>query len=57
MTPKEQYEARKRERKARQEQLEYELSENEIRTAEMHDAFDRAVTALERIADALESKP
>lgn len=55
MTPKEQYEARKAERKRRRE-LEQELGRNgDEREAEMLEMLDRFVTATERIADALSS--
>jgi len=53
MTPKEKYEERRRKEKMRQEQLEYERSENEIRNAESFIMFDRAVTALEEISVSL----
>jgi hypothetical protein len=54
MTPKEQYEARKAERK-KLDAMEYQLRQ---RTQEvmMLDTFDRFVTAVERIADALEAR-
>lgn len=54
MTPKEQYEARKAERKERRARLEYKHSESEIREQETLDMLDRFVTAAERIAEALE---
>lgn len=55
MTPKEQYEARKADRKKLSD-VDYQLQK---RTEEgmMLDTFDRFVTAVERIADALESPP
>lgn len=51
MTPKEQYEVRKAERK-RLRQLSDEVREK-TETLAMLDTFDRFVTAVERIADAL----
>lgn len=52
MTPKQQYDARKAERK-KLEEMDYQLRQ---RTEQgiMLDTFDRFVTAVERIADALE---
>ncbi len=52
MTPKQQYEARKAERKARQEQGSRSYDNRD----DVEDFIDRVATALERIADALESK-
>jgi hypothetical protein len=53
MTPKEQYEARKVERKARVH-LDQQARER-IESADILDMIDRFVTAAERIADALEA--
>lgn len=58
MTPKEQYEARKAERKARQRakahpQDSMALSEEQVMFLDMADRF---VTAVERIADALDAR-
>lgn len=50
MTPKQQYEARKAARKAR------DGSGAAEREMEMLDIFDRFVTAVERIADAMENR-
>lgn len=55
MTPKEQYEERKRQRKERHARETFERSEREIRDAEIHDIADRFVTAMERFADVAES--
>jgi hypothetical protein len=52
MTPKEKYEQRKAERKARRESN--EPRDFQQREDEMTELFDRLVTAVERIADALE---
>jgi hypothetical protein len=57
MTPKEQYEARKAERKLRREQAGYRADDRDAREHEFHEMFDRFVTAAERIAAALERKP
>lgn len=55
MTPKEQYESRKAERKARAEQMHLDYqARKRIEDADMIDLMDRFVTAVERIADALE---
>lgn len=57
MTPKEAYEARKAER-AKQRALETELGRHHDKNdAMMEDMLDRFVTAVERIADALEHRP
>lgn len=54
-TPKEQYEARKAERMKRRDlETQVQHLHEEI---DIYDMVDRAVTALERIADALEAKP
>lgn len=53
MTPKQQYEARKAERKARQEAREL-LGEDEGQER-LEDILDRMATAFERIADGLEA--
>lgn len=56
MTPKEQYEARKAERKARAAEMHTNYQTRErIETADMLDMLDRFVTAAERIASALEN--
>lgn len=52
MTPKQQYEARKAER-AKLKDMEYQERQR-TESAMMLDAVDRFVTAVERIADALE---
>lgn len=52
MTPKEAYEARKAERKKLRD-MEYQLRQRTEQEM-MLDTFDRLVTAVERIADALE---
>jgi len=56
MTPKEQYEARKAERKRIAEDMHMDFQHRK-RTEEswMLDTFDRFVTAVERIADTMES--
>jgi hypothetical protein len=51
MTPKEQYEARKAERKQKRENAH---TQNEEREMDLMELLDRFVTAAERIADALE---
>lgn len=53
MTPKESYEARKAERKKLRD-MEYQLRQRTEQEM-MLETFDRFVTAVERIADALES--
>ena len=55
MTPKEQYEARKADRKKLAD-LDYQLRQR-TEQAMMLDMLDRFVTAAERIADALEHPP
>jgi hypothetical protein len=55
MTPKEQYEARKAERKKRREAREV-LGEHDNDALDIVDALDRMATAFERIADALIAK-
>lgn len=58
MTPKEQYEARKAERKKRAEDMHTSYTARKtIDEADMLDMLDRFVTAAERIADALERQP
>lgn len=52
MTPKEQYEARKAERK-KLEAMDFQVRQR-TETLMMLDTFDRFVTAVERIADAME---
>lgn len=52
MTPKEQYEARKAERK-KLDAMDYQLRQR-TEQGMLLDTFDRFVTAAERIADALE---
>lgn len=52
MTPKEQYEARKAQR-AKLSDMDYQLRQRTEQTM-MLDTFDRFVTAIERIADAME---
>ncbi|XAI96570.1 hypothetical protein [Microcystis phage Mae-JY35] len=54
MTPKEQYEARKAERQRRRELPPHRNSVD--READMEELFDRFVTAVERIADALDAR-
>jgi len=54
LTPKQQYEERKRQRRERHAREEFERSEREIRDAEIHDIADRFVTTLERFADVAE---
>jgi hypothetical protein len=56
MKPKEAYEARKAARKAAKHQA-GGIKVQSDRDEEMFDLFDRFVTAVERIADALEAKP
>lgn len=56
MTPKEAYEARKAERKARLSGNRSSGATAAEKDAEMSDMFDRFVTAIERIADALEKE-
>ncbi|MCP5005711.1 MAG: hypothetical protein GY941_17515 [Planctomycetes bacterium] len=51
MTPKEKYEQRKAERKARRASLEHEHERDEI---DAQETIDRAVTAIERLADVAE---
>lgn len=54
MTPKEAYEARKAERKLRREAREtLSLDKKDL---EMEEMLDRFITAVERIADALEGR-
>lgn len=55
MTPKEQYEARKAERK-KLEDMDYQIRQRTESLMTL-DMIDRFVTAIERIADALEIKP
>lgn len=55
MTPKEQYEARKAER-AKLDAMDYQVRQ-ETEQLMMLDTMDRFVTAVERIADALENQP
>lgn len=55
MTPKEQYEARKAERKAKRDN--YGGRRHDEDQEAFMDLADRFVTAIERIADALEHKP
>lgn len=58
-TPKQQYERRRAEREARMRASEARYGRPEIvdeKDAEMIDMLDRFVTAVERIADALEAK-
>ena len=55
MTPKEQYEARKAERKKMRD-MDYELR-SKTETLMLLDTLDRFTTAVERIADALGPKP
>ncbi len=55
LTPKQQYEARKAERKKRIEAREY-LSESQDESDQMIDMLDRFVTAIERIADHLTTR-
>jgi len=50
MTPKEQYEKRKRQRNARKEHL----SDQEARELDHMDLFDRLVTSFETIGDGLQ---
>lgn len=52
MTPKEQYDARKAER-AKLKDMDYQVAQRTEQLM-MLDTFDRFVTAVERIADALE---
>lgn len=54
MTPKEQYDARRAERK-KLDAMDYQIRQR-TEQAMMLDTFDRFVTAVERIADALELK-
>lgn len=56
MTPKEQYEARKAERKAKLADQRYRESEAAKKDTEFMDMLDRFVTAVERIADAREEE-
>lgn len=56
MTPKEQYEARKVERKARRSGQYSASHVGDKDGEEILDCFDRFATALERIAEALEYK-
>ena len=56
MTPKEAYEARKAARKTLREQSIRIQKTHDERDAEMVEFIDRFVTAVERIADALEGK-
>ena len=56
MTPKEQYEARKAERKKQAEAREYLSQQDEIGD-QVLEILDRIATAFERIADKLESSP
>ncbi len=55
MTPKEQYETRKAERK-KLDDLEYQVAQR-TKDVMMLDTIDRFVTAVERIADAVEREP
>lgn len=54
MTPKEQYEAGKAERKAEREKIAVGKDPDDKMPLLMLDLADRLVTAIERIADALE---
>lgn len=54
MTPQQKYELRKAERK-KLDDMDYQLRKRTEETM-MLDTFDRFVTAVERIADALEAK-
>ncbi len=56
MTPKEAYEARKADRKARLADASYRGSNSAERDTEVADMLDRFVTAVERIADVLEAR-
>ncbi len=56
MTPKEQYESRKAERK-KQAEARQVLGKADPDTDHIIDILDRAATAFERIADALERRP
>lgn len=55
MTPKQQYDARKAEREKLKD-MDYQLRQRTEQTM-MLDIFDRFVTAVERIADAMERQP
>jgi hypothetical protein len=55
MTPKEQYEARKVERKAEREKIAADKNADDKMPLVLLDMADRLVTAIERIADALET--
>jgi hypothetical protein len=57
MTPKEQYEARKAERIARRQMHPQQTKPAPSRDDELDEMLDRFVTAIERIADALERGP
>ena len=58
MTPKEQYEARKAERKRIAEEMKNNYTLRQQRTDEwMFDMLDRFVTAVERIAEVMERTP
>jgi hypothetical protein len=57
MTPKEQYEARKTERKAERETIASKHEAEDKMPLVILDMADRLVTAIERIADALEAPP
>jgi hypothetical protein len=54
MTPKEKYEARKADREKIKD-MDYQLAQRTEQTI-MLDMFDRFVTAIEKIADALEKR-
>jgi hypothetical protein len=57
MTPKEAYEARRAERKARMSDTSFRVgSSSAEKEAELFDMLDRFVTAVERIADAMEAR-
>ncbi len=54
MTPKQEYEARKAERRARADRGDFRGGDS--KDTEMVDLFDRFVTAVERIAENLENR-
>lgn len=56
LTPKQRYEKRKAERIERRARLEYEQTESEKQIADITDMMDRFVTAVERIADSMDSQ-
>lgn len=57
MTPRQAYEARKAERLSRRHDETWKASTQAERDTEIQDMLDRFVTAMERIADALERTP